>query len=158
MNARQLDYIYRVSTVTLEGWPTHSLFKMRSPTRSHLDMPKHTCSVCYRIRSSSYQERHPLRLGDIPTQKICSRCVKRALQHIQSSKAIVYEVHHYHYILSAESESRSIQGNLPIELPASFPLPECAELPSDSSRFGSLQGNSPPLVRLWRKPNCSSLL
>jgi hypothetical protein len=140
----------------------------RESAAKDVDIPRHVCYVCQRPRSSSYHARHPLRPGDTPIQRVCSRCVKKGYsERIAPSPTItVYEVHHYHHTCSCRHELHSPRSDDVVELPTNVKTPDCVELPSEELRRPNrsfsfshkFPEDRPPQVRTWTKPNVPSSL
>jgi hypothetical protein len=134
----------------------------RESTAGGREISRHFCYICQRPRSSSYHARHPIRPGDVPVSRVCSRCIRkgRSAEFIKQSPVItVYEVHHYHHMCLCTQRTSSPTNIDFVELPASTVMPQCAELSSEGVRHSDIPyclsrlQDRPPEVRTWRKPN-----
>lgn len=130
---------------------------------------KHTCSICGRTRSFSYQTRHPLTSREIPYSGICSRSVRSGhsiLSEHLPQVAAVYEIHHYHHVSCCQTTSPMNKSPVELcgmEISPSLPISSGkSETPSPISRVyrpyslpAPVKEQLPPFINHWSKPTLS---
>ncbi len=57
--------------------PERTTYVTRRPRRITKPTMRHTCASCGKFRSSSYEHRHPLALGEVPKPTMCGKCVRK---------------------------------------------------------------------------------
>lgn len=134
---------------------------------------KHTCSICGRARSSSYQKRHPLISEGNSDSGICSRCVSSACSTLlgrSSHGRAISEVHHYHHVCSCQTITQTLKDKSPAELSGTeIPLSQSQSFRSQGLASASrvyypyslptvLKEQPPPPLCVWSKPIVSHSL
>jgi hypothetical protein len=164
-------FVVGLETSLISSTRSHPSIRSASPTYEYeklknyekLKSLQHRCSVCDKLRSPDYHEKHPLAPGEIPLPGICRRCVKKSSS-TQANPGVIeniIEIHHYHHSCSCHSHTKEEKRELGFEIPDDIALPPIAELPGYDNAKDVLHSTRqsdppPPPVRTWRKPKLTN--